>query len=119
MINDDHRAVPKFLEKLEFIIVRNKKGFVKKIYPVYNLLLNRNGGFVLAAQKMNMIRSSNYLISLDKTKLNPHSSGALAKLRSDNSGIEYNLFTNGENPKNTQIPDKVRNQLAAIYYVII
>ena len=67
---------------------------------------------------MNAIGSAHYLITTDPSNLTKKSTGYLGKIRSENFGIEYNLFDHGENPETTKIPEKVRNQLGAVYYVI-
>eukprot|EP00826_Nyctotherus_ovalis_P026221 TRINITY_DN2049_c0_g2_i1.p5 TRINITY_DN2049_c0_g2~~TRINITY_DN2049_c0_g2_i1.p5 ORF type:complete len:128 (+),score=36.85 TRINITY_DN2049_c0_g2_i1:878-1261(+) len=107
------------MDKLECTITRNKSGFTKKIYPVYTLTHSQSGKFLLAAQKMNMLRSAHYLITMDSANRNKHSPGYVGKLRSDNSGVEYNLFDTGENPRSVKELERVRNQLAAVYYVVL
>ena len=64
-----------------------------------------------------MIGSAHYTISMDSSNLSKNSPGYLGKVRSDNVGTEYNLFSEGENPATTQIPELVRNQLLAVQYV--
>jgi len=112
-------AVPKFMNKLECTIIRDKSGISKKAYPVYTLMHSQSGKVLLTAKKMNMLGSAHYLITMDSANLTKESPGYLAKLRSENSGTEYNLFDIGENPKTTKEPSRVRNQLAAVYFVIL
>ena len=66
---------------------------------------------------MNLIGSAHYVISMDKNNISKEALGYLGKIRSENSGTEYNLYNEGENPVNTQIPEIVRNKLAAIQFV--
>jgi hypothetical protein len=98
--------VPKYMNKLECTITRDKSGLSKKVYPVYTLTHSQSGKLLLAAKKMNMVRSAHYLLTMDSANLTKKSPGYLAKLRSDNSGIEYNLFDTGENPKTVKEPEK-------------
>ena len=106
------------MNKLECTIIRDKSGFTKKIYPVYKLTHCQSNKFLLSSQKMNMVRSAHYVISMDETNITKTSPGYLGKIRSDNSGIEYNLYDKGENPASVKIPEQVRDQYAGIFYVI-
>jgi len=79
--------------------------------------MSNNQKFLLAGQKMNMLGSAHYIITLDQIDMTKKSPGYLGKVRSDSTGTEYNLFDVGENPSTGAIPEKIRNQHAAVYYV--
>jgi len=87
------------------------------MYPRYDLLYLQNKKFLLAAQKVNLLGSSYYIITMDSSKISKKIPGYLGKVRSDNAGTEYNLFSEGDNPNNTQIPELVRKQLVAVQFV--
>lgn len=88
------------------------------MYPKYDLFLSGNSKFLLAGVKMNMMGSSHYILSLDPDASSKDTPGYLGKIRSDKSGKEYNLFDQGENPSAGFPPDRIRNQLGAVIYVI-
>jgi hypothetical protein len=88
------------------------------MYPRYNMVLSNNQRFLLAGQKMNMIGTAHYIVSLEQEDMTKKAAGYLGKVRSDGSGTEYNVFDQGENPSAGFSPDRIRNQLGAIYYVI-
>lgn len=88
------------------------------MYPRYELYYSHNNKFLLAAQKMNLVGSAHYIITMDSSSMSKKIPGYLGKVRSENERTEYNLFSDGENPNITQTPELVRKQLAAIKFVI-
>ena len=109
--------MPKCVQKLECSIQRDKSGFSKKMYPKYNLVLSNNQKFLLSSQKMNMLGSAHYIITLEQVDMTKKAPGYLGKVRSDSTGTEYSIFGPGENPTAGYPPERVRNQLGAVYYV--
>jgi tubby-related protein 1 len=58
------------------------------------------------------------MITMDPDKAKRKGKGYLGKLRSNFLGTEFNIFDDGENPKNSKLPqEKIRNQYGAILYV--
>ncbi len=88
------------------------------MYPRYNMVLSNNQRFILASQKMNMLGTAHYVITLEQTDMTKKAQGYLGKVRADSSGTEYNLFDQGENPTAGFPLERVRNQFGAVYYVI-
>ena len=88
------------------------------MYPRYNLVLSNNQKFLLAGQKMNMLGSAHYIITMEQVDMTKKGPGYLGKIRSDSTGTEYNLLDQGENPSSGLPPERVRNQHAAVYYVL-
>jgi tubby-related protein 1 len=64
--------------------------------------------FLMASKKRPKNKTSNYLISLDQNDLNRSGSSYLGKLRSNFVGTEFQVFDDGENPKDVE--DDVRGQ---------
>lgn len=104
------------MRSIECIIHRDRSGIKKKVYPVYELRLDNK--LLLAAQKVNMVGSAHYVITMDKDNITKEASSYLGKVRADNSGMEYNIFDYGENPAKHVPFTMIRAQLAAVYYVI-
>lgn len=103
--------------RIECTVLRNKSGLSRKIHPRYELIYAHSNKFILAAQKINTVGSAHYIITMDPSNMNKNTTGYLGKVRSNNAGTEYNLFSGGENPSTTQILEFVRAQLAAVQYV--
>eukprot|EP01022_Parablepharisma_sp_SALTPOND_P020104 TRINITY_DN3569_c0_g1_i1.p2 TRINITY_DN3569_c0_g1~~TRINITY_DN3569_c0_g1_i1.p2 ORF type:complete len:198 (+),score=12.16 TRINITY_DN3569_c0_g1_i1:1106-1699(+) len=86
------------------------------MYPRYNLVMSNNQKFLLASQKMNMLGSAHYIITMEQMDMTKKAPGYLGKVRSDSAGTEYNIYDRGENPSSGLPYERVRNQLAAVYY---
>ena len=50
-------------------ITRNKSGIRGKFYPTYELYMEEGAAFLLAAKKRSKNKTSNYLISMDRSEL--------------------------------------------------
>eukprot|EP01022_Parablepharisma_sp_SALTPOND_P028762 TRINITY_DN71667_c0_g1_i1.p1 TRINITY_DN71667_c0_g1~~TRINITY_DN71667_c0_g1_i1.p1 ORF type:complete len:286 (+),score=6.30 TRINITY_DN71667_c0_g1_i1:84-860(+) len=112
------RPVPKSLKQIKCCMKRDRKGFMKRLYPKYSLyLLDPREYFLLAAQKMQILRSDYYLITLDKEKIDRYSEKYMGKVRSNFFGSKFSLYGEGDNPSNGGPPDKIREQHAGIIYV--
>lgn len=103
--------------RMECTVIRNRTGISRRMYPRYELIYSQNNKFLLAAQKVNLIGSAHYTITMDSSSASKKIPAYLGKVRSDSAGTEYNLFSEGENPASTQVPELVRNQLLAIQFV--
>ena len=112
-----NRPIPKGIQMIECNIIRDKTGLKHKIYPRYELIYSTAKEFILASQKMNALTSAHYNITMDRTSMKKESPGYLGKLRAYKSGTEYNIYSDGDNPKDTQIPECVRDKLGSIEYV--
>jgi len=102
---------------LQCSIRRDKAGFSKKFYPKYDLFLSSNEHFIMAGQKMQIMRSAYYLVCLDGQNMSKSVPGYLGKLRSNLVGTEFNMFGEGENPDTHLPPQKIRDQHGAVFYV--
>ena len=99
----------------ECCIKRDRSSLSKKLYPAYILYFNE-GKFLMMAQRMNIMGSSYYSITVDHEITNRDSPGYLGKLRLGNSSNEYNIFGDGENPKTGLPLDEIRIQHGGIIY---
>lgn len=81
------------------------------------MVFSCNGGFIMTGQKMQLMRSAHYIITLESHTMAKKAPGYLGKLRSNLAGCEYNLFNKGENPKSKKPIEQIRNQIGAIVYV--
>jgi tubby-related protein 1 len=98
-------------------ILRDKSGFSKKFYPKYDMFLSNTPTHLISGQKMQLMRSAHYVISLEREDMRKEAAGYLGKVRSNLVGTEFNFFDKGENPSTGLAPERVRNQLGAVLYV--
>ena len=100
--------------------IEREKG-ADKLYPLYYLYLEHNNQFLLAARKRKKSKTSNYLISLEKSDLSRKSGNYIGKLRSNFVGTEFVMYDKGEAPsaegESPKDPVDVRQELGAILYV--
>eukprot|EP00033_Pygsuia_biforma_P001870 GCRY01002090.1.p1 GENE.GCRY01002090.1~~GCRY01002090.1.p1 ORF type:complete len:390 (+),score=85.32 GCRY01002090.1:142-1311(+) len=108
--------VPKSCGIVQCYIKRYKTTFSQKRYPQYDLVFEDGEQFLLAARRRKKSKSSNYLISLDKTDMARHSAAFLGKLRANFVGTEFIVYDKGENPKKCKNGLGVRRELAAVLY---
>lgn len=105
-------------------ITRQKSGVDKGMFPTYYLHLEsgdidkRVKIFLLAARKRKKSTTANYLISCDPTNLSRDGDGYCAKVRSNALGTHFTIYDNGKNPKKTNNNLSIRQELAAVIYVI-
>lgn len=71
----------------------------------------------MSAQKMQLMRSAHYVLTMDKESMSKKTPGYMGKLRSNLVGSEFNVFDKGENPSFEGSPIYVRNQHCGIIYV--
>jgi len=98
-------------------IYREKSG-LDRMYPHYNLVLEDNNAFLLAARKRKKSKSSNYLVSLDKNDLSRDSPNFMGKLRSNFVGTEFVMYDKGKAPAvdGSAVEGDVRQELGVILY---
>jgi tubby-related protein 1 len=63
-----------------------------KLYPTYELYLDEEDRFLLAAKKRSKNKTSNYIISQDAKSLGKDSASYLGKLRSNFVGTEFVVY---------------------------
>lgn len=95
-------------------IVRDKGS--AKMYPRYQLFLEENKRFLLAARKRKKARTSNYVVSVDLDDLSRGSGNFYGKLRSNFVGTEFSVFDSGAKPGKASAGNIVRTEVAAIMY---
>eukprot|EP00826_Nyctotherus_ovalis_P012032 TRINITY_DN1313_c0_g3_i5.p2 TRINITY_DN1313_c0_g3~~TRINITY_DN1313_c0_g3_i5.p2 ORF type:complete len:184 (-),score=60.73 TRINITY_DN1313_c0_g3_i5:325-876(-) len=86
------------------------------MYPRYNLVTSDTLKFLLNAQKMSMVGSAHYVITMEQQNMTRQTAGYLGKVRAGNSANEFNVFGVGENPTKGLGPERTRSQLAAVFY---
>jgi len=87
-----HSPIPKNLNTLQFYIRRDRVGFTKKHYPCYELYLTEGDVFVMLGKRMNLKAPLKYLITLENELIDKLSPGYLGKLKSNETGNEYELL---------------------------
>jgi len=112
---------PKEAGTLQCYIKRNRKK--NKLYPEYNVYLKQGDLFLMSSRKRPNNKTSNYLISMVQNDYDRSSPNILGKLRANFMGTEFQLFDEGQNPKDalddpfsTDISKKWRSELGVILY---
>ncbi len=113
--------------KVQLFIERYNSCLVNRFYPKFRLFVSPPGPEcnyavdnwrpLLTAQKMQLLRSDYYSITLDPNTMAKTAPGYVGKLRSNLLGTEFSLYGAGANPSTGLPPDRLRNQHAAIFYV--
>mmetsp|Transcript_63430 Transcript_63430/g.163221 ORF Transcript_63430/g.163221 Transcript_63430/m.163221 type:complete len:488 (-) Transcript_63430:132-1595(-) len=114
-----HSPVPKHAAILQCRIIRDRSGISNKLHPKY-VMVSDSGVFLMSAQKQTKNKTSNYSVTMSKSK---EADGFLGKLRSDFLGIEWVAYGPGLNPSkiDSKLPANhaiqlVRQELCAIQY---
>lgn len=87
--------------------MRHKSGF-NRLWPKYTLHLSDGDKFLLTGKKRSGNTTSNYMISIDESKMKKNTKGYLGKLRSNFLGTEFYIYDSGENPKNAKNLEEIR-----------
>lgn len=70
----------------------------------------------MSGKKRSGCNTSNYLMGMDKNKLDRKSEGFLGKVRSNFLGTEFHVYDTGDNPKEAKDISKIRKELAIVIY---
>lgn len=103
-------------------ILRNRSGIKNRMYPRYELYYEASKTFLLSSKKKTSNKTSNYVISMSKKKVNNHSIEYVGKVRGNFSGSEYICYDDGINPKHLQSNGdgnggkNVREEIGAVFY---
>jgi len=114
------RPIPISLKSVKLLIKRDRSGFTKKLYPLYSLFLlinNTEQHFILASQKMQILRSSYYAISTKLADFSSKSDNFIGKVRSNFIGSKFSIFGKGENPNSSTNINNYRKQYCSIKFV--
>jgi hypothetical protein len=112
--------IPFQMGQLKFTIERHRTGF-NRLHPSYYFYLEKNQGgrlLILYAKKRAFNKTANYLISMEKNKINRNNDVCLGKLRANPEGDKYILYDNGENYSKaaTYAADKIRCEHGVFQY---
>ena len=110
-----NRPIPASLNRLNFNIKRDKSGITKRIFTHYLLSLASNNKFIMMGKKMQIMRSANYLISMERDCSDKRTAGYLGCLKSNLLGGDYDAYD--EETINPSAPSEtIKNQSASIIY---
>lgn len=107
--------VPANIGQIQCTIVRHKSGF-NRLWPKYTLHLSDGEKFLLTGKKRSGNATSNYMISIDESKMKKNTKGYLGKLRSNFLGTEFYIYDSGENPKKAKSLEETRSQMGVVEY---
>ncbi|KAG9403578.1 hypothetical protein AC1031_006221 [Aphanomyces cochlioides] len=107
------RAPLKNSPTIQCYVERDKSG-VNMMRPIYRLFLNDSNQFLLGAQKRSKNKTSNYLLSMDRSPTDRRSALIVGKLRSNWSGASYTIYDHGLNPNKSSLDSNVRCLLGTI-----
>jgi len=91
-------------------------------YPTFQLTGSQGGEFIMAARRRKKSQTANYLIGTDPEDLSKDSGSIVAKVRALDQVLVagksrlYNIYTNGDNPKDFVLEKNVREELAFVEY---
>lgn len=115
-----HDPTPKHAGMIECRITRDRTGL--KLFPKYKLE-TESGVFLMAAQKENHNKTSNYTLSMSRAEVTKDNDNFLGKLRSSFLGLEFTAYGPGLNPKKidptmsqVHAVQLARQELAGIQY---
>ncbi len=95
-------------------IKRDKSG-MGRFYPKYHMYTSGKLEYLMTGKKRSGNKTSNYLISMNKSELDKSSPFYLGKVRSNFLGTEFHVYDRGENPE-CKDQSKVRKELAVVIY---
>lgn len=104
------------MDYIRCIVRRDTSGFSKKFYPTFDLLLASGEVFLMQSQKMQIMTSTYFLLTMDKEVVDKKSPNVLGKLREPDHG-NYNLFGKGDNPNTGKPLPQIRDQVGAFLIV--
>ncbi|KRX07799.1 Tubby C-terminal-like domain [Pseudocohnilembus persalinus] len=96
--------------------IKRDKSKMSHFYPKYHVYLSKKFQHIMSGKKRSGCKTSNYLISMDKNKIDKKSPGFIGKVRSNFMGTEFHVYDTGLNPKDTKVYEKVRRELACVLY---
>ena len=79
-------------------ITRNKKGISNRLYPLYECVYEAGEKVIMAGRKKSKNKTSHYVISSDKDRMDKADVEMLGKVRSNFVGTEFSVFDDGVSP---------------------
>ena len=89
---------------IQCTIKRDKSG-MGRFYPKYMMHLSTGYQFLMIAKKRAYNYTSNYIVSMNRSKPEKKSGDFLGKVKSNFLGTEFVLYDSGENPVNSKSSD--------------
>lgn len=78
--------------------IEREKG-ADKLHPSFYVYLEETNQFLACARKRKKSKTSNYLISMEKSDMNRSSGNYMGKVRSNFLGTEFTMYDKGEAPE--------------------
>ena len=88
-------------------ITRNKKGITNRLYPLYECVYEAGEKVIMVGRKKSKNKTSHYVISSDKERMDKADSEWLGKVRSNFVGTEFSVFDDGVSPDKIKEGGKV------------
>lgn len=107
---------------IQCYVNRNKGGFKNMLYPKYELFMKDEDVFLLAAKKRSKNKTSNYIVSKERTDLSKESPNFMGKVRANFLGTEFTLYDDGASPSSfTDVQAEastanIRSELGVVFY---
>ena len=79
-------------------ITRNKKGIANRLYPLYECVYEAGEKCIMVGRKKSKNKTSHYVVSSDKDKMDKGDAEMLGKVRSNFVGTEFSVFDHGVSP---------------------
>lgn len=72
--------------------------------------------YLMSGKKAAFNKTSNYVVSMDRSDFSKDKSNYLGKCRSNFLGTEFTLYDDGVNPKKVKANQQVRKELGGVFY---
>ena len=79
-------------------ITRNKKGLSNRLYPLYECVYEAGEKCIMVGRKKSKNKTSHYVISSDRDRMDKADTEMLGKVRSNFVGTEFCVFDDGVSP---------------------
>ena len=79
-------------------ITRNKKGISNRLYPLYECVYEAGEKCIMVGRKKSKNKTSHYVISSDRERMDKADVEMLGKVRSNFVGTEFSVFDDGVSP---------------------
>ena len=103
-------------KNIQCYITRQKPGRLSRKNPMYRVFMEETDEFVMAGRKRINKRTSNYLITMNREKVERSSHMVVGKVRSNASGSIYHVYDHGLDSKNAVTDSSLRSELALVLF---
>ena len=101
---------------IQCYVTRQKPSRMSRDYPMYRVFMEDTNEFVMSGKKRRNKTTSNYLITMNREKVERNSHMVVGKVRSNISGSIYHVYDHGLDATNAITDLSLRNELALVLF---